>query len=107
MTPNASLEQVISTTSKHKVTAAVILPWNLQHLVGEMQRTNQRIKGLRCVSTGGTTLTKPQYDAAREAFGSELECLANVYGNDRSLVLAVLSVTKGGPLASISDFRHQ
>lgn len=87
MTPNSSLEQVISAVSKHKATAAVFLPWHLQYLVGEMQCTNQRIKGLRCVSTGGSTLTKPQYDAAREAFGCELECLANVYGMTESLCL--------------------
>lgn len=87
MPPNASLENVIRSASKQKATAAAFLPFHLQYLVGEIQRTGQRIKGLRRVCTGGSSLSKPQYEAVRDAFGNELECLANTYGMTEALGL--------------------
>lgn len=79
-TPKCNLQEVSEAVEKHKVTAAFLLPWHLQFLVGEMQRTGRRLKGLRRVGTGGSPLSRTQYEVAKEAFGGTLECLANVYG---------------------------
>nr|XP_050033695.1 uncharacterized protein LOC126530457 [Dermacentor andersoni] len=95
MPPNASFESVISSASKHKATAAIFLPSHLQYLVEEIRRTGQRISGLRFVCTGGSALSKPQYDAALEAFGSELECLANIYGMSEAISLLCSPSRKG------------
>lgn len=83
--PHLPFADLLKVVEEHKVTAAAFLPWHLQCLVAEAQRTNQRIKGLRRVCTGGGILTKPQYDAALQAFGSELECLVNLYAMTESL----------------------
>ncbi|XP_065292270.1 luciferin 4-monooxygenase-like isoform X2 [Dermacentor albipictus] len=95
MPPNASFERVISSASKHKATAAIFLPSHLQYLVEEIRRTGQRISGLRFICTGGSALSKPQYDAALEAFGSELECLANIYGMSEAISLLCSPSRKG------------
>lgn len=83
--PNASLEMMASAVDSYKATAAVILPSNLQTLVNDMTRTGRRLGTLRCICTGGSSITQPQYTAVRDAFGPSLKCFANTYGMTEAL----------------------
>lgn len=85
--PNLSLGNVSRTVEQHKVTAAVLLPWHLQTLVGEMRRTGQRLAGLRRVCTGGMPLSEAQYKSMHETFGEGLQVLANVYAMTEATAL--------------------
>ncbi|KAH6935016.1 hypothetical protein HPB50_002965 [Hyalomma asiaticum] len=75
--------EIMDAVDKHKATATLFFPTQLQAIVREMQRTGRGLPSMRAIAAGGSVLTASAATAARESF-SGLKLLLNMYGMTES-----------------------
>ncbi|KAK8784997.1 hypothetical protein V5799_008635, partial [Amblyomma americanum] len=78
------LERVSDIITKYKVTALAFLPFHLRSLAAEMQKTGNRLAGIRRICVGGGEFTEADRKAAQAAFG-DVESVANLYAMTESM----------------------
>ncbi|XP_077488834.1 uncharacterized protein LOC144099417 isoform X2 [Amblyomma americanum] len=80
----ASLQRVNELITKYKVTSLTLLSAHLASLVAEMQKTGNRLAGVRRIGTGGSMLTESSRKSLQAVF-PDLECVVNGYALTESM----------------------